>query len=123
MFGQRTDDSLLGEHAELYATVDLFRAESDFRLAPLAAPRGNRHSFAISGLAAPATAAVLVATPLLGALLVAQGLRREAAAADRVVDAMVLGTVTPPEIEKLRRAASRRASSPTAVAVRGPAWR
>lgn len=98
-----TATRLIGEHTELYATVDQLRAESHLRLAtwlPLAA---LGVALATNGLSAPATATALVGTLALGALLIAQGLHREAAAADRVVDAIVIGIVTPPVIEKLRR--------------------
>ena len=110
-----TATRLIEEHSELYATIDQLRAESDLRLATWLPLSVLGIAIATGGLSLAATVGALVATLTLCALLVAQGLRREAAAADRIVDAIILGTVTAPIIERVERAYEQlvRAPHPT----------
>jgi hypothetical protein len=109
-----TATRLIEEHSELYATIDQLRAESDLRLATWLPLFVLGVAVATIGLSLPATVGTLVATFTLCALLVAQGLRREAAAADRIVDAIILGTVTAPIIEKVERAYGQLPAHPSA---------
>lgn len=97
-----TATRLIGEQSELYSTVDRLRAESELRLAVWLPLVALGVAAAIAGLSLSTAVSLLLATVVMAGLLAAQGLRRERAAGDRLVDAIILGKVEPPTFERIR---------------------
>jgi hypothetical protein len=91
---------LIGNQAELYSTIDRLRAEAELRLA-IAPPLVALSVFlAITEHVGWASATLAVA------ILVWQGVRRRTKANDVIADALLLGPVEAPILERLRRAAA-----------------
>lgn len=109
---QLVETRLIGELSELYSAADRLRAEAEFREAvipPLAA---------LVALVAFETSptGVVALVPLV--LLYWQGVRRRQARNDLLADALLLGRVEAPTIERLRlRSEAERRTSPARTTV------